>query len=104
VKRGERQNDQGHNLFHRGTKHQAAYQWVFRHKTQLPADPVENRSSRTRNKEMQEHAQSKGAHAFLKCLWTEKAAGNRERNLPAKEKGSLRQVQNPGNPAACSDC
>src|SRR6266852_8207382 len=89
VKRGERQNDKIHYLFHRGAKEQPANQWVLRHKTQPAACRVVNSRCQASDKEVQEDTQNIGADASLESLPPQQAPGNHERDVPSKQDASL---------------
>src|SRR5580704_10122106 len=89
VKRGERQNDQSHYLFHCGAKEQAAHQWVFLQKTQPAARRVVNSRRRAGDKEVQYDTKNIGANAPMESLPAQQARGNRQRNVPSKQEARL---------------
>src|SRR5467141_4065274 len=93
VKRGERQNDKIHDLFHRGAKEQTAHQRVLRHKTQLAACRVVNSRCRASNKEVQCDTKNIGADASLESLPPRQC--RHPRRLPVVHSFSpMAQVQN----------
>src|SRR5438445_10205128 len=89
VKRGERQNDKIHYLFHRGAKEQPTNQWVLRHKTQPAARRVINGCCGASDKEVQEDTQNISADASLESLPPQQAPGNHELNVPSEQDASL---------------
>src|ERR1700722_2647837 len=89
VKRGERQDDQSHYLFHRGAKEQAAHQWVLNQETELAACRVVDNRGGAGDKEVQQDTQNIGAHASLESLPPQQARSNRERNVPSKQHARL---------------
>src|SRR5579859_5182173 len=89
VKRGERQNDKIHYLFHRSAKEQAAHQRVLQHETQPAACRVVNSRCRASDKEVQQDTKDIRAGASLESVPPQQAGGNGERNLPAKEDAGL---------------
>jgi len=60
VERGERQNDQIHDVFHGGAKEQAAYQRVFEHETKFAACAVVDRGGGTGDEIVKDDAEGVG--------------------------------------------
>ena len=105
MKRGERKNDEIHELLNRRAKEQAANQRVLLQKEQPPTRRVVSCRRRKSNQEVQANAKKINSRVpVFSYLPAQQTPGNRQRNIPSKENAGLQKVYCSGNQSAHRDC